>query len=339
MTTVAVAPSRRAVHRRLAAVLAAVAVLVTACSSDPEPATPEQALVAAVEDTFEGAFAYRVVAEADRAALEDLGAALGSVAARLNVFEVSGIVDGEVVTVDLRVFGTQPLAQLRRYGDDEVYVRMALGDGPLGALATPELQGRLLGLAAQTDQPPSIVEALGALFDGAWIGLVGEFDADMLTGRTRGASEPDDADAPLSTPLPDVVADYIGVLDQVTEDGTTTYRVDLRVRALLRALASLGGGLDAAGIDGDAFEENLQVLPELVTGDVVIVDGVVEAVVFDVAAAAREAGDDITGSLELRLELSDHGQPDVPAAPDPAVTVPSADLAAGLAQLLATDGS
>ncbi len=119
--------------------------------------------------------------------------------------------------------------------------------------------------------------------------------------------------------------------DQASDDGTTTTRVDLQVRDLLRALASLGQD----GFDVGAFEEGLAVLPETVTGDVLTRDGVVEAIVFDVAAAAREAGEDVTGAMELRFELSDHGRPQVPEVPQSTVTVPSADLAEGLAQLQA----
>lgn len=320
--------------------LCAVALLgtgATACTSDPQPADPEAALVRTVEETLAGAFAYRVVAEADREALEALGRSLGSVAARLNLFEVTGVVAGDTVTVDLQVFGTEPLLQLRRFDDEAVYVRIAAGDGPLAALATPELEGRLLGVAVQTDQPDSVVQAIGALFDGAWVGVTGAFDPGALAGLADGSGQggtaaAGDAGSELSTPLPQVVADYLAVTDQTEQDGTTTLRVDLRVQALLRALASLGGDdVDAAGM-----QEGLALLPETVTGDVVTRDGVLEAIVFDVAAGAREAGQDVPGSLELRLELSEHGEPEVPDVPEAVATVPSVDLTAGLAQLLTT---
>lgn len=312
------------------AVLLAVGVAAAGCTAD-EPPDPETALVQTVDETLDGSFAYRLVAEADREALEDLGQSLGSVAARLNLFEVSGVVDGSTVSVDVEVFGTQPLFQLRRFGAEELYVRVGAGEGPLAALATPELEGRLLGLAVQTHQADTVVTAIGALFDGDWIAISGAFDPATLTGLSDGADGGDPTSAELPTPLPEVVADYLTVADQVSDDGTTTTRVDLRVRDLLRALASLG----QTDFDVGAFEEGLAVLPETVTGDVLTRDGVVEAIVFDVAEAARKAGEDVTGAMELRLELSDHGHPQVPEVPQPTVTVPSVDLAEGLAQLQA----
>ena len=311
--------------------VAAVVLLAfggAACTSPAEPSDPESALVQTVEGTLDGAFAYRLVAEADREALEALGRSLGSVAARLNLFEVTGVVDGDTATVDVQAFGTEPLFQLRRYGDDTVHVRIAAGDGPLAAVATPELEGRLLGLAVQTGQPDSVVAAIGALFNGSWVAITGSFDPAALAAVAGGGSPTDEASS-APTPLPAVVAEYLEVTDRVEQDGTTTVRVDLRVRALLRALASLGGDVEPS-----ALEDGLAVLPETVTGDVRTRDGVVEAIVFDVAEGARAAGEDVPGSLQLRLELSEHGEPTVPEPPDPLVSVPSSELTAGLAQLM-----
>lgn len=325
---------RRSVRARLTALVAVglLAATTPACTT-PDPVDPETALVQTLEETLQRAFAYRLVAEADREALEALGRSLGSVAARLNLFEVTGVVDGDTVSVDVQAFGTAPLFQLRRFDDEAVYVRIAAGDGPLAAVATPELEGRLLGMAVQTDQPEAIVAAIGALFDGSWVGVTGAFDLAGLADLTDpDGDDGDEVGAELATPLPEVVADYLSVTDRTEDDGTTTLRAELRVQALLRALASLtGSAADAAGL-----EEGLALLPETVTGDVVTRDGLVEAIVFDVAAGAREAGEDVPGSLQLRLELSDHGQPELPAVPDPLVTVASAELTTGLARLLAT---
>lgn len=316
------------------ALLALLALLASACTADPDP-DPAEALVQTVEDTLAGSFAYRLVAEADREALDALGSQLGAVAARLNLVEVTGVVADGTVTADLRVLATEPLFQLRRYDDDRVHVRLATGDGPLAALATPELEGQLLGMALQTGQSNAVIAAIGALFDGSWVAVTGQFDPGLLAGLGTG-SPPDeatdgDAQQELATPLPDVVADYLTVTERSEDDGGTTLRVDLQARELLRALARLGGDADVA-----AVEDGLALLPEVVTGDVVTRDGVVEAIVFDVAEGARQAGQDVPGSLEVRLELSDHGDPTVPEPPDPLVTVPSDELATGLAQLLAT---
>lgn len=320
--------------RRVAAVGATTLVVaggLVGCTDDDAPTDPEEALVQTVEDTLDGSFAYRLAAEADREALEALGRDLGSVAARLNLFEVSGVVADGAVSVDVLAVGTR-LAELRRFADDAVYLRVAAGDGPLAPLATPELEGRLLGMAVQTDQPQSVVDAIGTLFAGEWVGVTGAFDAGALAGLADPSVPPDDGGgAELATPLPDLVADYLSVTDRTEDDGSTTLRVDLRVRALLQSVARLGGDVDPA-----TLEDGLAALPETVTGDVVTRDGVVEAIVFDVAAGAREAGQDVPGALELRLELTDHGDPDVPEVPEAQVTVPSDELAAGLAQLLTT---
>lgn len=325
---------RRLPWRRVVAFLALAVVVggaLTACTGDGQPADPEQALVQTVEDTLAGSFAYRLVAEADREALEALGRDLGSVAARLNLFEVSGVVADGAVSVEVQAVGSR-LAELRRFADDAVYLRIAAGDGPLAALATPELEGRLLGMAVQTDQPQSVVEAIGALFAGDWVGVTGAFDAAALAGLAEGSTPAtDDGGTEPATPLPDVVAEYLTVTDRTEDDGTTTLRVDLRVRALLQAVARLGGEVDPA-----TLQDGLALLPETVTGDVVTRDGVVETIVFDVAEGAREAGQDVPGALELRLELSDHGAPELPEVPEALVTVPSEELAAGLAQLLTT---
>ena len=320
--------------RRFAAALTAFALLVVGCTPD-EPADPEEALVDTVRTTFEGAFAYRLVAEADREALEELGQGLGSVAARLNLLEVAGVVDGEVTTANVALFSTTPLLQFRRFRGDRLYLRANVSQGVLASVFTPELEGRLLGLALQTGQPDSMTAALEALFDGDWIGIEGAFPTDVLLGGTE--PPPGAATGAPDTPLPSVVADHIVVREQVDDDGRTRFRVELRVRELMRTLASLGAGPEAAGVDPDDFEEGLGLLPEAVTGDVVVRDDRVREVVFDVAAAAREDGVDIPGSLQLRLELTDHGEPAIPEEPQAAVVVPSADLAGGLSSLLSTD--
>lgn len=319
---------------RWVALLVVLGLVASACTAG-EPADPEEVLVDTVQQTFDEPFAYRLVAEADRDALAELGDELGSVAARLNLFEVTGVVHGEVATVDVALFSTTPLLQVRRFGDEQLYLRVALSEGPLASVDTPELEGRLLGLALQTGQPDSVTAAIEALFDDDWIGVAGAFEPGELLG---GGAEPEPDDDGLATPLPEVVADYVVVRDQVDEQGRTTFRVDLQVRELLRALASLGGGPDVAGVGEDDFEQGLGLLPEVVTGDVVADDGRVREVVFDVAAAAREEGVEIPGSLQLRLELSDHGDPSVPPEPEATVVVPSGELAAGLSALLSTGG-
>lgn len=319
--------------RAAVVVLAALALVAVGCTSQPT-VDPEQALVDTTQATFEGSFSYRLVAEADREALSELGDALGSVAARLNLFEVTGVVDGDVATADVALFSASPLVQVRRFGEQQLYLRLHTSQGPLASVFTPELEGRLLGMALQTEQPVSVTSAIEALFDGDWVAIEGVFEPAALLG-TEGPTpggEPEDEE--LATPLPALLADHLVVEEQEDDEGRTRFRVDLRVRELLRTLASLGAGPEAAGIDASDFEEGLALLPETVTGDVVVRDDRVQEIVFDVAAAARADGVDIPGSLELRLELTDHGDPPVPSEPEPSVVVPSAELAGGLSSLL-----
>ncbi len=309
-------------RRAWALVLAAVLVLA-ACTAD-QPATPEEALLASVRDTLRGSHAYTVVIEADREALDALDVDTSGVAARLDVLAVSGIVDGDVHVTDVSLLGGDPVLQLWRRGDEQTHVRLRLDDGPLASWGSAEREARLLALAVQTEQPPSVVEAIHAVFASEWILVEGSFDpADLATSPDGEGSDEPDAHAAL--------LDHLEVVDTEQRGDEQVTTVRLRVHDLLRTLGS--GGLGAAGITAERFDEGLRLLPTEVTAEVVTVDGLVQEVTADLAAAARADGQDTPGSLLLRAEVTDHGDARVPPPPAPAVTVTSDDLADGLRRL------
>lgn len=309
---------------RRAWALALVAVLALAACTVDQPATPEEALLQSVRDTLRGSHAYTVVVEADREALDALDADVGGVAARLDVLEVSGVVDGDVHVTDVSLLGGHPVLQLWRRGDEQTHVRLRLDDGPLASWGTPEREARLLALAVQSEQPASVIEAIHAVFAGEWILVEGSFDpADLAT--SPGVEDRDDPSAGAA------LLDHLEVVDTESRGDEEVTTVRLRVHDLLRALGS--GGLAAAGITAERFSEGLGILPDEIMAEVVTADGVVQEVTADLAASARAAGQDTPGSLLLRAELTGHGDPRVPPPPEPAVTVTSEELADGLARL------
>lgn len=309
---------------RRAWVLALVAVLALAACTADQPATPEEALLASVRDTLRGSHAYTVVVDADREALDALDVDVGGVAARLDVLELSGVVDGDVHVTDVSLLGGRPVLQLWRRGDEQTHVRLRLDDGPLASWGTPEREARLLALAVQTDQPPTVIEAIHAVFAGEWVRVEGSFDpGDLATSPSAEGSDEPDAGAAL--------LDHLEVVDTESRGDEEVTTVRLRVHDLLRTLGS--GGLAAAGITAERFEEGLGILPAEVAAEVVTADGLVQEVTADLAAAARADGQDTPGSLVLRAEVTEHGDPRVPPPPEPAATVTSDDLADGLRRL------
>lgn len=335
MTRRARRSNARRANRSLVAVVAMIGMLAAACTSDG-PVDADDRLASAFRETLDAPFAFHLAARADEEALEGLGDVLGPITARLNLFEVAGTVDGDTTTVDVSVFGTAPVLQIRRYGDSEQYLRVGLAEGPLATLVGPTVRERVDQLADLLELPATVVDALDQLFEGQWIGVSGVFDAarlqQLLGGGTSdqdGAQASPDQDV---TPFPDFVDTYLEVSEAGTDDGTSTFEVQLRFRELVRSMSQLGE--DLSSTDLDLLDDALVRVPERVEGTVVSRDGRVEQIVFDVAAAARAAGEDVPGSIRLELELTDHGEPQVPEPPEAAVVVPSDDLLEALARLL-----
>ncbi len=322
--------------RTLVGVLVVV-LLAVSCSSEGASDDPSSRLAESFEQTFRGSFAYHLEAVADRDALEAMDATLGPIVARLNLFEIDGVVDGDTATMAFSLYGLAPLGEFRRFGDDEIFLRFGITQEPLSVLVRPDLGSDLTRIAEEQDLPRTVTNAIAALFQGDWVGVTGAFDpADMedLLGVDV-ARESDDApaDGTLAGALPDLVRQYVEVSDEIAEDGSAVYGVELRVVEMLATVAGLGErGLSAE--DAQMLNDLFAGFPERVAGTVGIEDGVVTEVVFDIAQAARDAGDDVPGSLVVRLELRDHGDPVTPERPGDATLVDSDELLAGLAALL-----
>jgi hypothetical protein len=316
-------------------VLALVAGAVLGACTGGEPATASERLTKAVEDTFSGSYGYRISAEADRAALSGLGEGAGQAAAFLNTFALSGVVDGDVVTFDAFLLVSDPIVQVRRYSDEEMYFRLGLLDLPIEISGQTQLETNLLAVAQQEQLPQTVTDGIQGLFQGRWVGVVGPFDPAALAGITpTPATTASGAPPSLQEGLPAFLRAFVEVNQEVADDGTRRYDVDLRLRDLLRSLAGAAGSIDAAGIDPSTLEADLAALPETVAGRIDTEDGVVTEIHFDVAEAARALGRDVPGQILLRLQISDPGNVTVPDPPDDAVDVPSEDLASGLSALL-----
>ena len=324
--------------RVLVATVVAASLLAVAC--DREPADPEARLTRAIEATFSDSFAYRVSAEADREALGSIGEGAGQAAAFLNTFAVSGVIAGELTTFDVQILVSDPVLEVRRFGDEELYVRLGLLDLPIQIDGPTQLEQDLLAVASETGLPTTVSDGIEALFDGRWVGLVGEFDpaALGLLGSPEPTPSPTATTAlpSLSDGLPLFVQAFLDVREEVSDDGRRRYDVDLRLRDLLRSLAQVGGDLEVGTIDLEALEDELAALPETVAGRIDTADGLVTALRFDVAEAARAMGREVPGQILLRIDVSDVGRVVAPERPADAVSVPSDDLAGGLEQLLTT---
>lgn len=326
----------RRAGRALVAVLAAAGLLATAC--DREPADPDARLSQAIEATFTDSFAYRISAEADREALGSLGEGAGQAGAFLNTFAISGVIAGELTTVEVQILVSDPVLEVRRFGDEELFVRLGLLDLPLQIDGPTQLEQDLLAVASDTGLPTTVSDGIEALFDGRWVGVVGEFDPAALGILASPGPSPSatatDAPPSLGDGLPRFVRAFLDVREEVTDDGLRRYDVDLRLRDLLRSLAEVGGNLEVGAVDLEALEEDLAALPETVAGRIDTADGLVTALRFDVAEASRAMGREVPGQILLRIDVSDVGGITAPERPADAVAVPSDDLAGGLEQLL-----
>lgn len=323
---------------RVLASLLVVALLAGACSSGGTDEDPSSRLAESFEETFRGSFAYHLEAVADRDALEAMDATLGPIVARLNLFQLDGVVDGDAATMAFSLYGLAPIGEFRRFGDDEIFLRFGVTQEPLSVLVRPDLGSDLTRIAEEQELPRTVTNAIAALFRGEWVGVTGAFDPadmeDLLGVDVPSEAEAEaPADGTLAGALPDLVRQYVEVTDEVGADGSAVYGVELRVVEVLATVAGIGEqGLSAE--DAQVLTDLFAGFPERVAGTVGIEDGVVTEVVFDIAQAARDAGDDVPGSLVVRLELTDHGAPDAPERPDDATLVDSDELLAGLAALL-----
>lgn len=250
---------------------------------------------------------------------------------------------------ELRVgFGGFDLLQLRSLGDEELYLKMALDQlgAFLGGAQGFDPDTTIVPPLEQAGVSQEVIAAVRAAFNGQWVGIEGEIDSDALQdalggGATPSAPTSEDEEAireALCRDIEGFAECYLDVQETSQEDGRTVFEVQLALRELVRALAQ------AAPTGGEQVEDlssDLGDLPEQVPATVTTEDDVVTRLAVDLAEAMRSAGADTQGSIEVRLDLSDHGEVEEVAAPDGAVTISGDQLAnamAAMAQLMSVVG-
>lgn len=316
----------------MTALLVLLALVAAACSQ-PDP---QQRLEDAFGRTFDGSFAYQLTVEADDEALQGLGANSAQAGAVLQGLAVAGRKDGEAL--ELRVgFGGFDLLQFRSLGEEELYLKMALDQ--LGAFlgggqgfdpdttVVPPLQ--------QAGVSQDVIAAVRAAFNGQWVGIQGPIDSERLQGQlgatpTETSTGQDEAvREALCEDLEGFAECYLEVQDMTEEDGRTVFDVRLALRELARALAEAA----PTGEQVEDLDADLADLPEQVPATAVVQDGVVTRLTLDVAEAMRSAGTETQGTIDLHLDLSEHGDVEPIEAPDGAVSITGDQLADAMASL------
>lgn len=313
-------------RRPLVALLTVLALVAVGC--DRGPADPADALAEAFARTFEGSVAYQVTVDADREAVDALGDDVGRLATLIAGFSLSGVVDDGAASGQLEGLGST-LLEIRSLGGELTYARLGIGDLlAIAGIADPAA----LVAGAELDVDPEVSAALEAALRGEWIAIEGEL-----------GGEPTDGDDEAVGALRDLVGgdaaaffDRFVVVDAREEvDGGETFRTGLLVRELLRAVAEANESLgERAPAD---LEADLADLPERVDGVVEVRDGVVTDLRFALGDALRASGAGLDGTLDLVIELSDHGEAGPVEEPDAAATITSEQLEQGLGALSGAD--
>lgn len=327
---------------RAATTLLVLLALVAAACSSPDP---QDRLEDAFARTFDRSFAYELTVEADQEALQGLGQRGAQAGALLQGLAVAGRRDGEAFELRLG-FGGFDLLQLRSLSDEELYLKMALDQlaAFLGGGQGFDPDRTIVPPLEQAGVSEPVVAAVRAAFSGQWVGIEGQIDSqalqDALGGETAPPPGSEDEQAvreALCEDLEGFAECYLEVQETSEEDGRTRFEVRLALRELARALAE-------AAPTGDQVEDlgsDLADLPEQVPATVTVEGGVVTRLALDVAEAMRSGGSDTQGSIEVRLDVSEHGEVDAITAPDGAVTITGdqlADAMAAMANLMSVAG-
>jgi hypothetical protein len=275
--------------RRGSALLLVLVVLLAACRADDDPAAE---LRSALEATASEPFRFAVSAQADRAALDELGGDAVAAATFLDGAGLTGARDPDGwLQVAFTLGGQVPLLEVIAPGDDRLLLRTGLGD--------------LLGLEGRDpgdDLDPALEElgvsaagrdALAISFRGGWVALtdvssLGELVGDATSGEREAAPSLD-----LDRVLEEVTilgagdvgevrrldvevrtAPLLGALGVEVDDRTVPGTIDLRDGRLLEARLELSSSDlgDAAGSDGapgGVIEVLLRVVPAEEGGPVV----------------------------------------------------------------------
>lgn len=310
------------------ALVGVVVALLAGCRSDDDPRTElERALATTASESFR----YQLSAEADRAALEQLGGDAAGAAAFLDGAGVTGGRDPDGwFQAALHLGGDVPLLEVIVPGDDRLLLRTGLGD--LLGLGGRDPSEQLDPALEQLGVEPEARQALAVSFRGGWIALT---DVSSLRELVDAAEAPP-SDVPDATPP----ADLADLLDHVTIRGVNDVgevrRLDVEV-----ATAPL---LAVLGIEGAA---------RTVPGTVDLRDGrLLEARLTlsggDLAAATEPPADtrggepadeEADGVVEVVLRV---GEPDrggdVVERPEPGASVTSQQLFTLVEQLRSVTG-
>lgn len=324
--------------------LAVLALVAAACgTSSPDPGTR---LTSAIDNTFDGAFTYTLKVDADRAALEGLGEGAGDAATFLQTFGFTGVVDGEDgVSFAVDLGGESPLLELRTFGEEAFYLNLGIGD--LLALAgagafdpRDELAPALDALGFEDEVKAAVLDAL----DGKWVGVEGRLDLARLQELMGQEPQGDESEASEAAEelfgdgVPEFFERYVTVVETTEEDDTERFEVALELRELLRAASELNERVGDGSAGLEDIEADLQDLPETVPGTVVVADGVVTEIRFDVADTAREAGAAVEGSILVQLLFADFDDVDPLERPEGATVLTDEQFTDALEKLIGLTG-
>lgn len=326
--------SRLAIRSSVAAT--AAALVLSACGGG---GTPQSQLEEAAASTADTSFAYEFTVNADEQALQALGPDGAQASGFLQSFLISGVRSGEAMELRVGLLGFDVL-EVRQLAEDEIYLRVGIQDlaglagaqpGDLAAAVVPSLE--------QAGLSPEVIAAVGAALNGQWVGVQGEVDQEAIQDALGVAPTVDPSEQQeraveaLGGDIQGFVEQYVEVVDVQEEDARRVFDVNIRLRELFRSLAAI----DPSGQVED-LEADLAQLPEQVGGTVATADGLIELITIDVAEAIREAGGQVEGAVELRLELSEHGAVEEITAPDDVTTITGEQLSEALAALFRSVG-
>lgn len=305
----------------LAPVLLAALLTTAGCSSP----SPKQRLAGALRSTLDGSFAYQLEVEADRAALRGLGGAAPQAATVLRTVRVEGRHAPDAETVTLRLLGIDAV-EVRDLPDHRLYLRVGLGQLLTGFEGAAQPGAGVAALLERAGAPDQVVAAARAAAEGRWVGIIGRLDTAKLrraAGPTPGP-RPVPAAAALGGDIAGFVERYVEVHRVTEQEDATTYAAAVTARELLGALAQAAPGEEIEDLRGQ-----LAGVPRRVPMTVTVADGKVTTIVVDLTGAqgASPTPDGATtGSVRLRLEVTDHGNIVPIDAPQPAVSISAEQL-------------
>ncbi|MEX1178738.1 MAG: hypothetical protein WEB09_09780 [Nitriliruptor sp.] len=292
----------------------AVAVLAVlgGCTADLDP---QEELAAAVEATAEEPFVFRLSAQADRSALDQLGDDAVAAASFLEGAGIEGARDPDGrLRLSLTLGGDAPLLEVIAEEGDALLLRTGLG-------AVLGLEGRDPATALEPALDRLGVseagrEALITSFSGGWVALTDVDDLGELLGAASGESRTDEPAAQLDA------RELLGAIEVLSaRDAGEVRRLDVVVetRALAELLGDGGGDRTVPGTidlrDGRVLEVRL----ELSGGDLLELDPAA-------AGGDQPADGDAAGIVELLLRVDPVTEGNAVERPEPGASLTAAEL-------------